>query len=252
MADVTITQLTSIGAGLDSADEVPIWDVSGGVSRKTTVAQMNVGLATLAGGNSFTGMQVVASQDGVATFQIANADLGSGTGPMLYIGRNTNATTPAPGALYIGKVNPFGNCYLWPDDSGIWRTALNAAVTSANRNGGTVVGAQTSALDAKDLIGEVASIEDVLKAVQKGAKAVRRFKYKAQNTDSRDEETKRTRSRPFNGEAFEGVVIDFAPRYGMDEDEAHPAGKSLNMVNAIGDLLRAVAWLVEREKARGA
>jgi len=59
MADVTITQLTSIGAGLDSADEVPVWDVSGAVSRKTTVAQMNVGMAALAAANVFSQAQQV-------------------------------------------------------------------------------------------------------------------------------------------------------------------------------------------------
>jgi hypothetical protein len=46
------------------------------------------------------------------------------------------------------------------------------------------------------------------------------------------------------------VIVDYAPRYGMDRDPAHPAGKSLNLINVVGDLLRAVAWLIEREMGR--
>ena len=76
-------------------------------------------------------------------------------------------------------------------------------------------------------------IDDVLTAVQAGADAVRRFTYK---------------SGAFNGEEFSGVVTDYAPRYGMDRDVEHPAGKSLNILTVIGDLLLAVANLTERSR----
>jgi len=47
-----------------------------------------------------------------------------------------------------------------------------------------------------------------------------------------------------NGEYFEGVIVEYAPRYGMDMDATHEAGRSLNNVTVIGDLLRAVDFLV--------
>lgn len=67
-----------------------------------------------------------------------------------------------------------------------------------------------------------------------GLWAVRGFTYK---------------SGAFQGARFEGVVVDYAPAYGMDRDTEHPAGKSLNEVNILGDLLRAVAYLTERVTA---
>ena len=187
------------------------------------------------GDAAFTGIISTPAQSATSVISITNTDLGAGTGGQLFIGRNTNASTPAPGALVLGKVNAAGNCYIWCDDSGNIRTQLNATVTSSNRNSGTVVGAQTSSLDSKDVIEGVSSIDDVLTAVQRGAEAVRRFTYK---------------SGAFGGEEFEGVVVDYAPRYGMDRDAEHGAGKSLNVISIVGDLLRAVAWLVGREHER--
>ena len=52
--------------------------------------------------------------------------------------------------------------------------------------------------------------------------------------------------RPYGGEEFSGVVVDYAARYGMDRDAAHPAGKSLNTINSTGDLLIAVNYLAGR------
>ena len=66
------------------------------------------------------------------------------------------------------------------------------------------------------------------------AAAVRRFTYK---------------NGSFGGEEFSGLVVDYAPRYGMDRDADHPAGKSLNVVTAIGDLMIAVDYLAGRVAA---
>ena len=121
--------------------------------------------------------------------------------------------------------------------------------------GGTVVGTQTSSLDAKDVLDGLTPMEDVLAAIATGARGVRRFQYKApimraerldKNGRVVKDETLLVSERPWGGEEFEGVVIDYAPRYGMDADEAHPAGRSLNTITVIGDLLRAVAHLTER------
>lgn len=228
-----------------SGDYLWLVDASAGATDKDR--KVDAGLfAQKASANTFTALQTFTPASGIAisatgagdsaAVNASSKDNGNSAGPMIAIGSNNNASTPAPGALILQRVNPLGNAYLWCDDSGNIRTNLNALITSANRNGGTVVGTQTSSLDTKDVIDGVTSIEDVLAAVQRGAEAVRRFTYK---------------SGAFNNEEFEGVVVDYAPRYGMDKDAEHEAGKSLNMINAVGDLLRAVAWLVEREQARG-
>lgn len=245
----TIAQRPAI-ATLATDDELAVADTSATVTGKASLTTLrtflNIYYGQLAAANTFTALQTFAPAAGIAINAIAAAgstavnlpgqDNGAAAGPMVAIGSNTNATTPAPGALVLQKCNPLGNAYLWFDDASNLRTLTNAAITSANRNAGTVVGTQTSSLDAKQLIGGLTSIEDVLAAVQRGAEAVRRFTYK---------------SGAFNGEEFEGVVVDYEPRYGMDRDEEHEAGKSLNLINAVGDLLRAVAWLVDREQARG-
>jgi hypothetical protein len=50
----------------------------------------------------------------------------------------------------------------------------------------------------------------------------------------------------FNGEEFLGLITDHSPTFGMDVDEAHPAGKSLNVVTAIGHLIASVQVLHAR------
>lgn len=155
-------------------------------------------------------------------------DNGTGVGCSISLQRNNNASTPAAGLIYMqtrGAAQPSRR--LWVDDTGLLRIHT-ADPTSANDTAGTVVGAQSSSLDAKEIIGPSPSPAEALCFVAKGAEAVRAFRYK---------------SGACNGEEFSGLVTDFAPRYGMDRDEEHPAGKSLNLINAIGDLMVAVDYL---------
>jgi len=51
------------------------------------------------------------------------------------------------------------------------------------------------------------------------------------------------KSGSFNGERFTGIITDYAPLFGMDRDEAHPAGKSLNEVTAHGYTMAAIKAL---------
>ncbi|MBK8129428.1 MAG: hypothetical protein IPK53_11115 [bacterium] len=162
---------------------------------------------------------------------LASYDNASSIGPYVAIGRNNNASTPAPGFLQLIDKGA-ANRYIWPDSSGNLR--INTSAPTSTDTGGTVVGTQTSSLDSKFIAGEPLPAEQILSAVQAGAEAVRRFTY---------------RSGAFNGEEFSGVVVDYAPRYGMDRDEDHPAGKSLNAITVIGDLLIAVANLAQRVEA---
>lgn len=191
--------------------------------------------AQLGASASFSGTLLSIQAPSSKRGQIIALASDNGTGPGAYIvaQRNSNATTPAAGVF---AMQTKGNTLyrMWTDNSGNLRIWAGDPISTADTSG-TVVGTQTSSLDTKDVLDGVTSIDDVLAAVQRGAEAVRRFTYK---------------SGAYNGEEFEGVVVDYAPRYGMDRDEEHPAGKSLNVIEVVGDLLRAVAWLVEREQAR--
>lgn len=271
-----LTELTSPAAN----DEIGIWDVSAGEYKK--IQQSNLVGATITGGgtvalggytltvpatgtvalrgsaNTFTATQTIsgvpiemvrsgaelanfrATVGGTLLGQLYTSaisfngrDMGVGAaGCNVWIGNNSNATQG--GAGFVSLFNLAGsNQRIWVDGSGVLR--INSAdPTYANDTAGTVVGTQTSSLDSKDVIGDPDSIDNVLAAVAAGAAAVRRFTY---------------RSGAFNGEEFSGVVVDYAPRYGMDCDEEHPAGKSLNVVTVIGDLLLAVANLADRVAA---
>ena len=163
---------------------------------------------------------------------LAAFDNGSGDGPNIVVGHNSNAGTPAAG--YIHLVNRGGTGYrIWPDATGLLRIHT-ANPTSAADTAGTVVGAQTSSKDAKTQKGKPEDAAAILAHIAEGAAAVRRFVYK---------------NGAFGGEEFSGLIVDYAPRYGMDRDEAHPAGKSLNVPNAIGDLMIAVDYLARRVAA---
>lgn len=166
-------------------------------------------------------------------------DLGNDTaGPGLEIGRNasTGAVGTAPAVIRMYAAGNLARS-IWVDDSGNLRIGSlsptgNTGTPTIDANGaGVVVGTQTSYLDAKQITGDVQKIDDVLVYIRQGAKAVQRFRYK---------------SRAYNNHEFEGIVIDDAPRYGMDVDKEHPNGKSLNVATALGDLMRAVAYLADR------
>ena len=160
---------------------------------------------------------------------MASFDNGAAEGCHISLGRNSNGSTPAAG--FVEMADKGNTIYrVWPDDSGNLRIN-NADPTNANDTAGTVIGAQTSMASAKHLYSELSTIDDVFERIADGAAAVRTFVY---------------RSGSFNRQRFEGVVTDYAPDYGMDRDEEHPAGKSLNEIQIVGDLLRAVAWLTQR------
>lgn len=158
-------------------------------------------------------------------------------GSWINIGRNSNAGTegPAAGTLRLRDANGIAR-HVWADTSGNLRIHTAAPTGSSGSptvadTAGTVIGTQTSSRDAKNIVGGRASIDEVLAAVRQGAAAVQRFAYK---------------NGAFGNEEFEGVIVDDAPRYGMDRDAAHPGGKSLAVVTVVGDLLRAVGYLTER------
>ena len=275
MANRTLTQATELaGVDIASNDELWIWDVTAAALRKCTRADLIGGVITGGGtvatggftltvpatgtaalsntAQTFTSSQTVdtvsslpfliqrnsanrfaySATDTSSLILLYAFDNGTGAGPYVNIQRNNNASTPSAGFVQISDLNNTSR-RIWPDAAGLLRIH-NATPTNANDTSGTVVGDQTSSLDSKHVQGESAPIGAVLAAVRQGAEAVRRFVYK---------------SGAYNGEEFSGVVVDYAPRYGMDRDAEHPAGKSLNVITAIGDLLMAVANLTERVEA---
>lgn len=182
--------------------------------------------------NAGAAVEISALSSGYNYLYLYAGDTGTGVGQFVQIGRNNNASTPAAGHVAMEDKGAT-YYYVWPDDSGNLRIHTSAP-TNGGDTAGTVVGAQSSSLDAKDIQPGLSGIDEVLERIAIGAGAVRRFAYK---------------SGAFGGEEFQGVVVDFAPEYGMDRDEAHPAGRSLNEINVIGDLLRAVAHLTARVAA---
>jgi len=211
-----------------------LWIVDASASGSDKDRKVDAGLFAQLAGATFTG--VVNFNGNVelkAQVRLPTFDNGTGSGNVVLVERNNNGSTPAPGAVALrSSANTYYS--LWPDDSGNVRVLNAAGITSAQKSSGTVVGTQTSSLDSKNVLDGETPIADVLAAVRAGAEAVRRFTYK---------------SGAFNGEEFEGVVVDYAPRYGMDRDAEHPAGKSLNEINIMGDLLRAVDFLAQRVAA---
>lgn len=235
-----ITDLSSLTTVADD-DVLPIYDTSTTTDKKITRANL-LGSLTLtvnaAAGNSQawqlsgTNRARIELRSNASLLVMEDFDNGTGNGPRLQLGRNSNASTPAAG--FVRMQNLGGTGYrVWPDTSGNLRIGTSDP-TNANDTSGTVVGTQTSSLDAKNITGKPLPAVDILAAVQAGAEAVRRWTY---------------RNGAYNGEEFSGVVVDYAPRYGMDRDAEHPAGKSLNVATVIGDLLLAVANLSERVAA---
>lgn len=158
-------------------------------------------------------------------------------GALLSIGRNTNGGTEGPAAGALGITQASGTARrIWPDASGDLRIHTAAPTGSSGSpttsdTAGTVIGTQTSMADAKHITDELSPLSEVKERILAGAEAVRRFVYK---------------SGSFGGQEFEGVVTDLAPAYGMDRDEDHPAGKSLNEIDILGDMLRMMAHLLQR------
>ncbi len=165
--------------------------------------------------------------------QLAAFDNGNSIGPYITLGRNSNASTPASAFIIIQDKNSNAN-RIWVDGSGNLRIGTSNP-TNANDLAGTVVGTQTSSRAFKNILGAATNPAQALKnIVEAGRRALRRFTYK---------------SGAYNNQAFEGIIVEEAPRYGMDRDAEHPAGKSLNEITLLSDLVGAIVALTERLEA---
>ena len=107
--------------------------------------------------------------------EIGSSDLGNGAaGPIITLGRNTNATATGAGSInFLGKAGIAG--YIWQDAAGNMRINT-AAPTSVNDVAGTVIGAQTSTRDTKQDINNYTDYNNALSMVLNTP--LRTFRYK--------------------------------------------------------------------------
>lgn len=244
MALKTIGDLTAETAPA-ATDMIGVWDVSAGAMRKSTLAQVTTqaGVAAIkASANTFTAAQTIAPATGAqaltitpngnfAAIVVSAFDNGAGIGGRISLQRNNNASTPAASTVGLQRLDGTAQ-NIWPDASGLLRIHT-AAITNATDTAGTVIGAQTSHVAFKDVAGEPIADADALALLVEAAATVKRFAYK---------------SGAYNGQEFSGVVLDGdeLQRYGQDADAEHPAGKSLNIINAIGDIMLALREIERR------
>ena len=153
---------------------------------------------------------------------------GSSFGCRFYLGRNSNGSTPSGGIILMEASN--GTFYpLFFDTSGNLRTDTAGNVQPTSVTSGTVVGTQSSSLDSKDVLEEFTDYDGALAAIL--AAPLYDFTYK---------------NGRFGGQKFTGIITDYSPTFGMDRDDAHPAGKSLNEVTAFGYTAAAFKALTRR------
>ena len=159
-----------------------------------------------------------------------NADFGFGTGPYLTIGRNTNGTFPAAGAINLTMLDSQTRS-LWVDFAGALRihTAPPVGNPASSDVAGTIVGTQTSMAAVKDFGPGIAPDAALAKILET---PVHHFRYK----------------QGFDGEEFDGIVTDDAPHFGMDQ------GKALNTAerHRLSDSGRSrrCIWRLPRSRAK--
>jgi len=160
---------------------------------------------------------------------LKDRDNGSNSyGQRLTVGRNTNGNC-APGSVDF-RLKGGNEAFVWADNNGDLRIRGNSTTSGTPPHSGeadtlgTVVGTQTSCLDAKNIVGE---FDEQAALAEIERTPIYRFSYKDR----------------YAGEEFVGVVTDFSPVFGMDRDAAHPGGKSLNEVTLHGYEVAAIKAL---------
>lgn len=172
---------------------------------------------------------VINAGAGENSINLLSFDNGASLGPYFVIGRNSNASTPQAGWMRLtGKTGNSND--IWVDASatpGVLR--IGNATTSSTDLGGSVVGAQTSSLDTKDVIGEFSDNDAALDVIVNTP--LFEFYYK----DNRLGKPK-----------FLGIITDYSPIFGADPDPAHPNGRILNEVNGHGYAMAAIKALAAK------
>ncbi len=178
-------------------------------------------------------LNALAVQSGVAMpsqLIVPAKDNAALAGHSVWIGHNSNASTPGAGSLSMNAKD--GTVWtVWPDVTGVLRIATGGpGVFSTTDTTGTIVGTQTSTRDAKLVLleGDLTPADALATML---ATPVRRFIY---------------RSQAYGGQAFHGIIADEAPAFVMDPDAAHPEGRSFNPVSSFGFTIQAIKQLAAR------
>lgn len=222
-----------------TGDYLWVVDASAGATDKDRKVNVSK-IAILANANTFTDGQSFSPAAGTtaiyvgtptnqtsAGLNIDSANTGTSFGPYINLGRNSNGSTPAAGFLFMA--NRGGTSYaVWVDNTGVGRIGTTLP-TNAQDTSGSVIGSQSSSLDTKNIIEPFTDYSSALNAIVDAP--LFDFTYK---------------SGAYNSQRFTGIVTDYAPTFGMDRDEAHPAGKALNTISAHGYTFAAIKALHSR------
>ncbi len=192
------------------------------ITNVAAIASQTQTIAPPAGGAGI--ILTTPTNQGETMLLVTDADCGSGSGPHINIGRNSNASTPAAGYFYM--LNQSGAGYaMWVDSGGNLRIG-GALPTYANDASGAVVGNQSSSLASKNVLGEFTDYAAALHAILDAP--LYDFTYK---------------SGSYGGEQFTGIITDHAPVFGMDNN------KSLNEITAHGYSMAAIKELNRKIEA---
>jgi len=125
----------------------------------TTLQTMETKMTILGNGNVGIGTTSPGT-----ILEIGSSDLGDGVaGPIITLGRNTNATNTGAGSInFLGKAGTAG--YVWQDAAGKLRINTSAP-TNALDTSGTVVGDQTSTRESKQDINDYTDYGNALSMI---------------------------------------------------------------------------------------
>ena len=154
---------------------------------------------------------------------------GAVTGPRLVVNNNTGGNGSA-GLLSLNRRTSVAQ-YLWVDATANLRISTSPPEEDGTPSdtSGTVVGDQTSSLDAKFLGAEFLDFNGALAELLRTP--LWNFTY---------------RSGSYGGQEFVGIVTDYSPFFGKDRDADHPGGKSLNEVTLHAYEIAAIKALAAR------
>lgn len=186
---------------------------------------------TIIGGNvsglsaSLSNSIILATGAGSIQMQLGASDLGNGasiSGPVITVGRNTNATNTAAGSINFQKRTGTAG-YVWQDGNGDLRISTSAPLSGTDTSGGTVIGTQTSTRSTKQNINDYTDFTNALQMV--ADMPLHTFRY-----------IKEVQNDPSQAKTRIGFIADEVPGIFM-------WGNSIDQVSVNGILMASVKAL---------